>query len=257
MANEEEPDPLNPQNWHAVRDVCGSCIAWRPDAARDSDEIATGVCKLRPEIGRVPADLRKCSKYLPRGQFVYQPGKVPGSPKRRMAKTVSVLRQGADGELVRSTVRADALPASMRPAVVEVDVADMQSAPRDVRPPAPATIDLGQVTSVEVARYAMIELVRQEHGRPRRELHPRFKGGKVTVTSDAGASQTVPVERFFSMVDRFRSSLDALDGALAKHVSELGTDALELRSQVSRMQGSMTTFNVLLSDRADYFSSKE
>lgn len=257
MATEDEPDPLKPENWHGVRDLCGSCIAWRPDAARDTDEIATGVCKLRPEIGRVPADLKKCNKYLPRGQFVYQPGKVPGSPKRRAAKTVSVLRQGADGELVRSTVRADALPASMRPAVVEVDAAEMQSAPRDVRPPAPKDIDLGQVSSSEVARYAMIELVRQEHGRPRRELHPRFKGGKIAVIGEAGARRVVPAERFFSMLDRLRSSLDALDGALERRAAVLAEDAADLRAQVGRMHGSMTTFNVLISDRADYFSSKE
>lgn len=269
MATDDEPeagpDPLNPQNWHAVRDVCGSCIAWRPDAARDADEIATGVCKLRPEIGRAPADLRKCSKYLPRGQFVYQPGKVPGSPKRRMAKTVSVLRQNAAGELVQTTtVRADALPPSLRTARVEprvarveVDAAEVQSAPRDVRPPAPSSIDLGQVSSPEVVRYALIELVRQEHGRVRRELHPRFKGGKIQALTAAGVGRSVPAERFFSMIDRLRSSLDALDGALAAKSAALGEDAAELRSQVGRMHGSMTTFNVLLSDRADYFSSKE
>jgi hypothetical protein len=254
--SEEEPDPLKPESWHAVPNVCGSCIAWRPDASHKDDELATGVCKLRPEIGRVPADLRKCSQYLPRGQFVYQPGKAPGSPKRRAAKTVSVLRQSPDGALVRSTVRADALPASMRPREDDEE-AEVQSAPRAVRPPAPSTIDLGTLSSTEVARYALIELVRQEHGRSRRELHPRFKGGKVVADSGAGLTRTVPAERFFSMLDRLRSSLDALDQALGAQAGTLGAEAAELRGQVARMHGSMTTFNVLFSDREDYFSSKE
>jgi hypothetical protein len=160
---EDELDPLKPESWHGVPNVCGSCIAWRADAARDADELATGVCKLRPEIGRVPADLRKCSEYRPRGQFVYQPGKT-ASPKRRMAKTVSVLRQGADGTMVRSTARAEAVPASFKPVVGGYrggpeDEAEVQSAPRTIRPAAPSTIDLGALTSTEVARYAIIELV--------------------------------------------------------------------------------------------------
>jgi len=258
---EDELDPLKPESWHGVPNVCGSCIAWRADAARDADELATGVCKLRPEIGRVPADLRKCSEYRPRGQFVYQPGKT-ASPKRRMAKTVSVLRQGADGTMVRSTARAEAVPASFKPVVGGYrggpeDEAEVQSAPRTIRPAAPSTIDLGALTSTEVARYAIIELVRTEHGRSRRELHPRFKGGRVQASSDKGAARAIPTERFFAMLDRVRSSLDALDGAIAARSGQLGAEATDLRAQVGRMHGSMTTFNVLYADRADYFSSKE
>lgn len=262
---DDELDPLNPQSWHHVPNVCGSCIAWRPDSAKDSDEIATGVCKLRPEINRVPADLKKCNRYMQRGGFVYEHGKGPVAPKRKSPKTISVLRQGQDGQLVRSTARPTSVSSSPRsepapsfsrpfvaqgPRTVVEDPAEVQSAPRTVRAPSPAQISLGEVTSTEVVRYAIIELVRQEHGRTRREIHPRFKGGKISAVNGA-RKQTIPAERFFSIVDRLRSSLDALDGAIGKLKDD------ELTQTVGRMHGSFTTFNVLFSERGDYFSSKE
>ena len=112
------------------------------------------------------------------------------------------------------------------------------------------------MTSPEVVRYALIELVRQEYGRTRRELHPRFKGGKVHVVL-GGNKQAMPAERFFSIVDRLRSGLDALEAEIERKKEALAEDAAELRGQVARMHGSFTTFNVLFADREDYFSSKE
>jgi hypothetical protein len=59
------------------------------------------------------------------------------------------------------------------------------------------------------------------------------------------------------MLDRLKTNLELCDRALGEKATQLGADAAELRAQLSRMQGSFTTFNILFSDREDYFSGKE
>ena len=90
-----ELDDLDPQRWFGEPDVCGSCIAWRSGEPEPEDEVATGVCRLRPELPRVPATLRRCDLYKPRGQFVYQPTVEPGGRRKRRADA-RVLRRSAE-----------------------------------------------------------------------------------------------------------------------------------------------------------------
>lgn len=247
----DELDPMKAESWREVRDVCGSCIAWRCEDPREGDELAIGQCKLRPEMGRVPGDLPKCNRYMPRGSFKYQADKMP-SPKRRMAKTISVVRHGVDGTAQRRSVPRE-VAEEVIDTLSEHRPADYQPTPRAA---GPKDIDLGDLKSLEVVRAALIELMRQEHGRSRRELHPKFKGGTV-VAEHPQRSRAIPAERFFGMVDRLRSSLDLLDRALSERSETLGPELADLRAQVLRMQGSFTTFNLLFADRSDYFSGKD
>lgn len=243
MSESGDPDPMDPEAWQRVPDVCGSCIAWRSSEARATDEVATGACKLRPEMGRVPADLRKCTRYMPRGQFVYQPGKAPRSPKRRAAKTIAIVRQGGDS-IETKEVRA--------PAIVE----RMTDGPREPRPAGPREVELGDVSSPEVVRWAIAELLRQEYGRSQRDLHPRFKQGKVVAESGDGRTKEVTAERFFGMIDRLKSSLENAERAIDQKSAAIGAEAAELKAQLRALQGSFTTFNLLFADKDDYFSSK-
>lgn len=256
-----EPDPLDAEPWRSVRDVCGSCIAWRCEEPRASDEIATGACKLRPEMGRVPADLPKCNRYMPRGQFTFTPERIPRSPKRRAAKTIAVVRYGATGEKVAAAAPSKPSSAAMTPRQEPGPLGGAIAPPRPrgpiARAPAPRELDLGELKSPEVVRWALVELIRQELGKNRRSLHSRFKSGKVTAELDGAPPREMTAERFFAMVDRLKSSFELLDRALLRKKDALGDDYADLRAQLGRMQGSFTTFNFLFEDREDYFSSKE
>ncbi|MCC7384436.1 MAG: hypothetical protein IT384_21495 [Deltaproteobacteria bacterium] len=279
---EGEPNPLDAEPWRSVRDVCGSCIAWRCEEPRAGDEIATGACKLRPEMGRVPADLPKCNRYMPRGQFTFTPERIPRSPKRRAAKTIAVVRYGAAGEKVTAAGEKNAAAGEKNAAAGEKNAAAARSKPSSaamtppeapgprggaiapprlrgpiVRAPAPRELDLGELKSPEVVRWALTELIRQELGKDRRSLHSRFKSGKVTAELDGVPPREMTAERFFAMVDRLKSSFELLDRALLRKKDALGDDCADLRAQLGRMQGSFTTFNFLFEDREDYFSSKE
>ncbi|MEO1338545.1 MAG: hypothetical protein AAFV29_23080, partial [Myxococcota bacterium] len=103
-------DPLKPESWHQEPGVCGSCIAWRPTPTQSGDEVAIGACRLRPELGRVPADLKLCDLYKPRGQFVYAPTPEKKTTRRRRTAAARVLRRSSDGEMVEDTVRSPPPP---------------------------------------------------------------------------------------------------------------------------------------------------
>lgn len=264
----DDDDPMNPAAWVREPNVCGSCIAWRPEPPRPGEDVAAGACKLRPELGRVPATLKKCNIYKPRGQFVYLPDRSSGGARRRRAAAPRVLRRSADGELVatRPPPRAQPAPGPRfedldRDEVIEpVDPADEGSTgPRPARPVevVPRTLDLGGDESGPAVHQALVELLRREHGRSTREIHSKFRtGGKAIARGPNGQAIEVSAERLFGVLDRLRASLDALEDAI-KAKPALAEDQEEMVANVRRAHGSFTTFNFLFADREDYFSGKE
>ena len=231
-------DPMRPDTWYGEAGVCGSCIAWRPEDPRVGETVASGSCRLRKELPRVPATLRKCSLYKPRGQFVYRPTPAAPEPKRRKAAPVTVLRRDESGEMVTASP----------PPVVRGE-------PRE-RPPVPREVDVGtDERSVLVA--AVRSAVLQDVPDTGRELHGRFEGGKTRVyATDGRMTKEVTNERFFQLLERMRASLEQLEDQL------VSKDALldlypEAHKQLLAVQGSFTTFNILYDSRDDYFSGKE
>ena len=233
---------MDPDSWSQERDVCGSCIAWKPGDPEEGEDVAAGNCRLRPELRRVPATMAKCNIYKPRGKFTYQPAR--GSPRRRKNKVLSIVRVAEDG----TEVRTERPAAPRRPEHVE----------RPLRPPPPSTIDLDGEQSLPAVKQALIDMVRLELGRSRRELHSKFmRGGTAEVRLAGGDSRTLPATRLFSLLDRLQSSFVGLEQALAEHSDKMGrAEADSLIGQVKRMQGSFTTFNVMFEHREDWFTSK-
>ncbi|MCK6544563.1 hypothetical protein L6R52_01710 [Myxococcota bacterium] len=278
----DDSDPMNPSAWSGEPDVCGSCIAWKPDDPRPGEDVAAGSCKLRPELGRVPASLRKCNIYKPRGQFRYDPNRVSPT-RRRKTGAVKVLRRSAEGELVQAKAPPRAPVYRDRPEPeVEVIVERIGRGQIDAkgelveqeelfagedwgtdepRPPKPVVavpkeIDLGGDEGAYAVRQALVDLIRKEHGKTSREIHSKYRTGGQAIARTADHDEVaIPAERFFSMLDRLRSSLDTLEKQLAKREGLEEKD--ELVASLRRIHGSFTTFNLIFSDREDYFSGKE
>jgi hypothetical protein len=168
---DDESDPMDPASWFEEPDVCGSCIAWKPDNPRPGETVAAGSCRLRPELRRVPATMKLCSIYKPRGKFTYEPGRA--SPKqRRRSRVLNVVQYGKDGQ----PIEVKAPPREPRPPVVRraepEDALEIREAreprepeePREPPPPrrpAPKEIDLGEMQSMPVVRQALVELKRR------------------------------------------------------------------------------------------------
>lgn len=234
-------DPLDSEEWYGVLGVCGSCIAWKPGSTEASDTRAIGVCKLRPEMGRVPADLPKCPKYMQRGGYTYDPARA-GASTRKRAKTLAVVRKGEDGRMHTREVRE----------VREV----REPRPPPPRPPVPKDIDLGELTSLPVIEQALVELIRSEHATPRREMLARWKGGRIEAHDATSKVSERRIEWFFAALDRFASSLDQLESQIEKQGAKLGDTKPELEDAIARIRGTMTTFNVLFQHKEDQFKSK-
>ncbi len=235
--DDRENDPMAPEAWYAEPEVCGSCIAWRPGEAKPGDEVATGSCRLRPELGRVPASLKLCNLYKPRGQFVYLPKKEK-EPRRRRAAAPKVLRRSEAGEMVET-------------APPPVAYVRKEAPPEETYVP-PKDIDLGDDASLPAVRATFRDLIREELGNSRREMQRKFKGGSVKVAIRTGPYLEHAPDLLFAVLDRLKSSLDTLEEKLEHH-PQLNGEV----EQVKRIRGSFTTFNVIWADREDYFTGKE
>lgn len=232
------PDPMRPESWFGEPNVCGSCIAWRAESPREGEEVASGTCRLRRELPRVPATLRKCDLYKPRGKFVYQPGRSTPEPKRR--KKASAVRVMRRDEVSGEMVTTQAPP----PRRLE---------PRE-RPPVPREVEVG-TDDKSLVRGLLKELLRSQVPDTGRDLISRFEGGTVTVVDGAGKKRKFPVERFFHMLEDFRTSLEALEDQMVSKDALLD-QFVEVNKQMRAIHGTWTTFNFLYSDRAHYFTSK-
>ena len=231
-------DPNDPEAWQGIADVCGSCIAWRSTQVDQSRQVASGICKLRPELQSVPADMKKCTIYKPRGQFVYSPGQS-SSPKRRRAKVLKVVRIDEKGQKTETT------HAQRRPP---------REAPKSLLP---TEINLGDGASETQIKQLLIEVFRTELSPSKPSIHPKFEGGKVSIHTANGKSNEVSAERLFAQLVHLQDSLDSLESSFQRLAGKLG-DRLttDLDGQLKRIRGTMTTFNVMFREKTDFFSSK-
>lgn len=267
----EPDDPRNPEAWFGEPGICGSCVAWKPIETPEEEDIAIGLCRLRPELRRVPATLAKCPKYNQRGGFRYDPKRSAPKPsgRRRKAAVAVVKRRNDAGELVDVTpptkARVSRAPKRSLPskALMESEAFEYTAPPEPVyRPfptpaePRPSEVDLDGATG-PLVEAALIELVREDVFGRRRDLHSKFRhGGRVVLTDAEGERRTVPAHRFQGWLERLAKTIDALEEAVDTH-PKLAEDAEELVANIRRIRGSFTTFNVLFADREDYFSGKD
>ena len=85
-------------------------------------------------------------------------------------------------------------------------------------------------------------------------LGERWRGGKVYY---AVADEVIeePVERFFDRLVVVRDRLHTLEACISAHPHVAPDEADGMGGYIRRCYGSLTTFNVLFRDRADYFTS--
>lgn len=117
---------------------------------------------------------------------------------------------------------------------------------RTAAPPAPPPLARPESWSPEqVSLHA--EARAALGGDDRRPMLSRFRDGQTLVVDGSGRELSHSNERIFQHLCRLRSALDALEGALPDE---------DLKGQVRRARGSLTTFNFLFHDPADQFSGK-
>lgn len=118
-------------------------------------------------------------------------------------------------------------------------------------------VDIGHVTSLEVlleaAAVAGINLV--NHQNAPIEIGNKWDGGSVIFQpKDATLnSKEVPIDAFFHKIVMVRDSLRVLEQKINSNPKLSESEKIEMQQYITRMAGSLTTFNVLFKHKEEQF----
>jgi hypothetical protein len=120
--------------------------------------------------------------------------------------------------------------------------------------PLPQEIDIDM--DIDEFRRVLREVIANELGVSRPALGARWQGGELVLKPGREGTQEkrVPIETFFSKVVMVRDKLRLLEAKVNAHPGLSAEDKVQLQAYVTGCYGSLTTFNVLFSDKGDQFS---
>lgn len=233
--------------------VCGNCKLWQPHSVDHRGWV--GPCRLQPQRGLFPPSAPICDKYAPKGVAAVIPV-VRSQPERR-ARDVSpvVVRRGVEVTPAPYASGPAALPAQVeRPAAVArpVNVARPAAVARPRRDPN-EVIDL---EGLSMTREELMELFREASGDAEAPpLAGKWEGGVIQIIPGNPQLQAkeVPIDALFHKVVMVRDRLRTLEQKINGHTKLTDAEKVEMQSYITRIYGSLTTFNVLFREKDDQF----
>ena len=194
--------------------VCGNCKLW---AAHSVDHRGwVGVCRLQAERGLFPPSAPLCNKFMPRGVAA----KAAGEAARRERSTRSV------APVVRRRERD----------------------PNEV-------VDL-EGLELNMTRAELMELIREAVGESgEAPLANKWAGGTLKLVPGKTDVQgkDIPIDNFFHKIVMVRDRLPVMEQKLNAHPKLSDAEKVEMQSYITRIYGSLTSFNILFRDKDDFF----
>ena len=115
--------------------------------------------------------------------------------------------------------------------------------------------DLDLVSFYEVETSLRKLLERWSDITPRVKIADRWKDGTLVLQPGSHdlASKEIPIDTFFHKIVMVRDRLRVMEQKINAHKGLDDADKVELQQYITRIYGSLTTFNVLFRDKEDNF----
>ena len=115
------------------------------------------------------------------------------------------------------------------------------------------TLSPEEVTAYELVRLAVEEIRKEDL--PAMELGERWKGGELVLKPSDPALQPkiLPIEMFFHKIVMVRDRLRVMEQQINAHKGLADAEKVSLQQYITRIYGSLTTFNVLFKEKKDFF----
>jgi len=111
---------------------------------------------------------------------------------------------------------------------------------------------------IQEFRRVLRDVLNEELGLGEVNLGRRWQGGELVLKPGTADTQEkrVPLESFFHKIVMIRDKLRVLEQKVNSHPQLSDEDKVQMQQYITACYGSLTTFNVLFSDREDGFTSK-
>ncbi|MBI3071334.1 MAG: hypothetical protein HYY84_04320 [Deltaproteobacteria bacterium] len=240
---ENEPEGIGARC--PYRRGCGTCHYFDAPSS-DSESRLLGGCRAGQRMGRFYCMAEVCEHYKP----VRPPGPLPKPPlgfrrapgteeKRREEKcnhrgTETLRSEGEEKRRADRRIGAEAGAGSVAGSAKEVD------------------LDMDRNEFKALVR----EVLAEEFGFGYPELGDRWVGGEIQIVPGKTGVQSkrIPIDAFFHKIVMLRDRLRVLEQALNAHAKLGDEEKVRLQGYITKCYGTLTTFNVLFADRADYFT---
>ena len=208
--------------------TCIDCVAYNV-LERGDDGHVRGSCRFRPEMPRIRDDYPICDHF----QVRRERADAVRAPERKKAKRGRAPTHARDDAALRV----------QRPTLANPVSGDTEGE---------ISVDRNGLKQV------LRELLEEEtlYGYP--ELGPRWQGGTMLLkpANDELQAKELPLESFFHKIVMLRDRLRVLEAKLNGNNKLADGDKVELQSYISKIYGTLTTFNALFADKGDHFKSK-